>query len=108
MRNNALLRAPGLTRAKDLLLGGAAFNTVASALLGASTAASSGRGATPVRSGTKPSRQTPLEAALAVRLLRFTGNGSLALLAATVVVSALIEAAEPEPRGLLSRFLSED
>ena len=108
VRDDAQLRAPGLTPAKDLLLGGAAFNTVASALLGASTAASSGRGATPVRSGTKPSRQTPPDAALAVRLLRFTGNGSLALLATTVVVSALIEAAEPEPRGLLSRFLSED
>ena len=103
VRDRSQLRALGLTRAKDLLLGGAAFNTVASALLGASTAASSRGGATPVRSGTRPSQQTPPEAALAVRLLRFTGNGSLALLAATVVVSALIEAAEPKPRGLLSR-----
>jgi hypothetical protein len=42
-----------------------------------------------------------------VRLLRFTGKGSPALLAATVVVSALIGAAEPKPRGLLSRFLSD-
>jgi hypothetical protein len=106
VRDDSQLWAPGLTRTKDLLLGGAAFNTVASALLGASTAASSRGGATPVRSGTKPSRQTPSEATLAVRLLRFTGNGSLALLAATVVVSALIEAAEPKPRGLLSRLLS--
>jgi uncharacterized membrane protein len=105
VRDDSELRAPGLTRTKDLLLGGAAFNTVASALLGASTAASSRGGATPVHSGTKPSRRTPPEAALAVRLLRFTGNGSLALLAATVVVSALIEAAEPKPRGLLSRLL---
>jgi hypothetical protein len=40
-------------------------------------------------------------------LLRFTGNDSLALLAATVVVSALIEVAEPKPRGLLSRLLSD-
>nr|MDQ5828244.1 hypothetical protein [Chloroflexota bacterium] len=107
VRDDSQLRAPGLTRTKDLLLGGAAFNTVASALLGASTAASSRGGATPVRSGTKPSRQTPPEAALAVRLLRFTGNGSLVLLAATVVVSALIEAAEAKPRGLLSRLLSD-
>ncbi len=106
VRDDSEIRAPGLTRAKDVLLGGAAFNTVASALLGALTAASSRGGATPVRSGTKPSRQTPPEAALAVRLLRFTGNGSLALLAATVVVSALIEASEPKPRGLLSRLLS--
>jgi hypothetical protein len=107
VRDDSELRAPGLTRTKDILLGGAAFNTLASALLGASTAASSRAGATPVRSGTKPSRQTPPEAALALRLLRFTGNGSLALLAATVVVSALIEAAEPKPRGLLSRLLSD-
>jgi uncharacterized membrane protein len=108
VRDDSQLRAPGLTRAKDLLLGGAAFNTVASALLGAATAASSRGGATPVRSGTKPSRRTPPEAALTVRLLRFTGNGSVALLAATVVVSALIEAAEPKtPRGLLSRLLSD-
>jgi hypothetical protein len=106
VRDDSHVRAPGLTRTKDLLLGGAAFNTVASAVLGASTAASSRGGATPVRSGTKPSRQTPPEAALALRLLRFTGNGSLALLAATVVVSALIEAAESTPRGLLSRLLS--
>jgi hypothetical protein len=107
VRDDSELRAPGLTRAKDVLLGGAAFNTVASALLGASTAASSRGGATPVRSGTKPSRQTPAGAALAVRLLRFTGNGSLALLAATVVISALIEASEPKPHGLLSQLLSD-
>ena len=107
VRDDSQLRAPGLTRTKDVLLGGAAFNTVASALLGASTAASSRGGGTPVRSGTRPSRQTPPEAALAVRLLRVTGNGSLALLAATVVVSALIEAAEPKPRGLISHLLSD-
>ena len=107
VRDDSEPRAPGLTRAKDVLLGGAAFNTVASAILGASTAAVSRGGATPVRSGTKPSRHTPPEAALALRLLRFTGNGSLALLAATVVVSALIEASEPKPRGLLSRLLSD-
>ena len=107
MRDDSELRAPGLTRAKDVLLGGAAFNTVASAMLAASTAAVSQNEATPVRSGTRPSRQTPPEAALAVRLLRFTGDGSLALLAATVVVSALIEASEPKPRGLLSRLLSD-
>jgi len=107
VRDDSELRAPGLTRAKDILLGGAAFNTVASALLGASTAASSRGGATPVRSGTKPSRRTPPEAALAVRPPRFTGDVSLALLAAAVVVSALIEAAEPKPRGFLARLLSD-
>jgi hypothetical protein len=107
VRDDSELRAPGLTRAKDVLLGGAAFNTVASAILGVSTATSSREGATPVRSGTKPSPRTPPEAALALRLLRFTGNGSLALLAATVVVSALIEASEPKPCGLLSRLFSD-
>lgn len=107
VRDDSELRAPGLTRIKDVLLGGATFNTVASALLGASTAAISRGGATPVRSGTEPSSKTPPEAALAQRLLRLTGDGSLALLAATVVVSALIEAADPKPRGLLSRLLSE-
>jgi hypothetical protein len=39
VRDDSELRAPGLTRVKDILLGGAAFNTVASAVLGASTAA---------------------------------------------------------------------
>jgi len=107
VREDSQVRAPGLTRAKDILLGGAVFNTVASALLGTSTAASSRGGATPVRSGTKPSPQTPSEAALAFRLSRFTGNGSLVLLAATVSVSALIEAAAPKPRGLLSHLLSD-
>jgi hypothetical protein len=51
--------------------------------------------------------QTPPEAALTLRLLRFTGKGSLVLLAATVVVPALIEADEPKPRGLFSRLLSD-
>ena len=53
VRDDSQLRAPGLTRAKDLLLGGAAFNTVASALLGASTAASS-RGGEPPPSARVP------------------------------------------------------
>src|SRR5918992_1304053 len=105
VRDRSQLRAPGLTRAKDLLLGGAAFNTVASALLGATVASRGPKGFTPVRSGTRPAPETPPGAARALRLLRFFSNGSLALLAATVVVSGLIEAAHPKPRGLLSRLL---
>ena len=105
VRAESELRAPGLTRAKDLLLGGAAFNTLVSAALGATIASRGSRGYVPVRSGTTPARGTPPDAALALRLLRFFGNGSLALLAASVVVSGLIEAAEPKPRGLLSRLL---
>lgn len=106
VRADSELRAPGLTRAKDLLLGGAAFNTVVSALLGATNAAVSPGGYTPVRSGTRPAPGTPPAAALAQRGLRIFGNGSLALLAAAAVVSGLIEAEEPKPRGLLSRFVS--
>ena len=105
VRDDSELRAPGLTRIKDLLLGGAAFNTVASAVLGATVASRSPRGFTPVRAGTRPAPETPPGAVLALRLLRVTGNGSLALLAAAIVVSGLIEAAEPKPRGLLSRLL---
>ena len=107
VREDSELRAPGLTRAKDLLLGGAAFNTLASAVLGATVASQSPRGFVPVRSGTKPAPDTPPRAALAQRLLLISGNGSLTLLAAAVVVSGLIEAAPPKPRGLLSRLLSD-
>jgi hypothetical protein len=106
VRADSELRAPGLTRAKDLLLGGAAFNTAASALLGATNAALSPEGYTPVRSGTRPAPETPPAAALAQRLLRVFGNGSLVLLVAAAVVSGLIEAEQPKPRGLLSRVLS--
>jgi hypothetical protein len=42
-----------------------------------------------------------------MRLLRFTGGGSLVLLAAMVAVISLIEAAEPKPHGLLSHLLSD-
>ncbi len=52
VRDDSELRAPGLTRIKDVLLGGAAFNTVASALLGASTAAIS-------RGEPRPSARAP-------------------------------------------------
>ena len=103
VRVDAELRAPGLTRAKDVLLGGAAFNTLASALLGATVASHASNGFTPVRSGNTPAPETPPGAARALRLLRFFSNGSVALLAASVIVSGLIEAADPKPRGLLSR-----
>lgn len=105
VRADAELRAPGLTRAKDLLLGGAVFNTVASAVLGATVGSRAPGGYTPVRSGFRPAPETPPGAARAQRLLLFFGNGSLATLAATVVVTGLIEASKPKPRGLLSRLL---
>jgi len=105
VREDAELRVPGLTRAKDVLLGGAAFNTLASAVLGATVASRASEGFVPVRSGTTPAPETPPSAARALRLLRFFSNGSVALLAASVIVSGLIEAASPKPRGLLSRLL---
>lgn len=105
VREDAELRAPGLTRAKDVLLGGAAFNTLASAVLGATVASHASEGFVPVRSGTTPAPETPPGAARALRLLKFFSNGSVAMLAASVVVSGLIEAATPKPRGLLSRLL---
>ena len=105
MREDAELRAPGLTHAKDLLLAGAAFNTLASAVLGATVASRAPKGFTPVRSGSTPAPETLPGAARALRLLRFFSNSSVALLAVSVIVSGLIEAANPKPRGLLSRLL---
>jgi hypothetical protein len=58
-----------------------------------------------VRSGNTPAPETPPGAARALRLLRFFSNGSVALMAVSVIVSGLIEAAEPKTRGLLSRLL---
>jgi hypothetical protein len=88
------------------LLGGAAFNTVVSAVLGATNAARSPGGYTPVRSGNKPAPETPPIAALAQQGLRFFGNGSLVLLVAAAVISGIIEAEEPKAHGVLSRFIS--
>jgi hypothetical protein len=48
-----------------------------------------------------------LAPAPAARLLRFTGNGVLTLLAASVIVSVLIEASNPKPRGLTSDVLPD-
>src|SRR4028118_2333204 len=79
VREDAELRAPGLTRAKDLLLGGAAFNTIASAVLGATVASQAPKGFTPVRAGNTPGPETPPGAARAFRMLRYLSQGSLAL-----------------------------
>jgi hypothetical protein len=73
--------------------------------LGATPASRAPGGFTPVRSGTTSAPGMPPGTVVAQRLLRFFGNGSLALLAATIVVSALMEAAEPKSRGLLPRLM---
>ena len=106
LRDDAELRAPALARIKDLLLGGAAFNGIASGLLGAWVASRAPGGATPVRRGTKPAPETPGSAALAQRLIGVFGSGSITLVAAAIAVSAIIESQAVKPRGILSRLLS--
>ena len=91
---------------KDLLLGGAAINGIASGLLGARIASQSSDGGAPVESGTEPAPETPEEAARSQRLVALTGTSSLVLLAGVIAVSTVIEASAVKPRGLLSRLLS--
>lgn len=96
----------GLVGLKNLLLGGALVNSVASAALGARIASQSSRGDTPVDSGTEPA---PEKAARAQRLIGFFGSGSLAALAAAIALSAALEAraaAGATSRGVLSRLFS--
>src|SRR4028118_747058 len=76
LREDAELRAPGLTRAKDLLLGGAAVNTFASAVLGATVASRSPGGFTPVRAGNTPGPATPSDAASARPVPRALRHGA--------------------------------
>jgi len=104
------LRAPALAREKNFLLGGAALNAVASAILGTTVASRAPEGlpegGTPVETGTQPARETPEEAAWAQRLIGLTGTSSLALLAGVIAVSTVIETSAAKPRGLLSRLFS--
>ncbi len=107
LKADAELRAPGLMRVKNLLLGGAVFNGVMSGALGARIAAQDPSAETPVESGTQPAPETPEAAAKAQRWLRLFGTGALACLAATIAVTTRIEASRPKPLGLLSRLLSD-
>lgn len=106
LKANAELRAPGLARLKNLLLGGAAVNGIASGVLGARIAKQSSEGDTPVESGTQPAPETPEEAASSQRLIALTGTSSLALLVGVIAVSSIIETSAPKPRGVLSRLLT--
>ncbi len=106
LREDAELRAPGLTRVKDVLLGGAAFNGVMSAILGARFASQARSGKVPVKSGLMPSSSTPSEAASSQRWISFFGTGTTVLAAAVIAVSGIIETERPKPRGVLSRILS--
>lgn len=107
LKADAELRAPGLMRVKDLLLGGAVFNGVMSGVLGARIASEGPEGYTPVESGTEPAPETPEAAAKAARWIHFFGTGALVCLAAAIAVTTKIEASHPKPLGLLSRLLSD-
>lgn len=106
LKENSELKAPVLERVKDLLLGGAAVNGIASGILGARLASQSSQGDTPVESGTRPAPETPQKAATSQRLVALTGTSSLALLAGVIAISTLIETSTVKPRGVLSRFLT--
>ena len=106
LKDDAELRAPALTRIKNLLLGGAAVTGIASSILGARIAKQSSEGDTPVESGTQPAPETPEEAASSQRLIALTGPSNLALLAGVLAVSAVIENSAVKPRGLLSRLVT--
>ena len=105
LRDDAELRAPGLARLKNLMLGGAAIAGIASGLLGARIAKQSSEGDTPVEAGTEPAPETPEEAAQSQRLIALTGTSSLALLVGAIAASAVIENSAFKPRGVLSRLL---
>jgi hypothetical protein len=106
LKDDAELRAPALTRLKNLLLGGAAVTGIASGILGARIAKQASEGDTPVESGTQPAPETPEEAASSQRLISLTGPSNLALLVGVLAVSAVIENSAVKPRGLLSRLLT--
>ncbi len=106
LRDDAELRAPGLTRLKDVLLGGAAFNGVMSAVMGARLASQAAGGKVPIQSGLMPSRRTPPEAASSQRWITLFGNGTTVLSALVIVVSGIIETEKPKARGVLSKMFT--
>ena len=108
LREDAELRAPALTRIKNLLLGGAVVNGIASGILGARIAkeapGEASEGGTPVEAGTQPAPETPEKAAQAQRLISITGPSALSLLATVIALSAIIDSSAVKPRGILSRL----
>ena len=110
LKADSELRAPALARAKNFLLGGAALNAIASAILGTKIASQAPEGlpegGTPVETGTQPAPETPEEAVWAQRLIGLTGTSSLALLVGVIAASTVIETSAVKPRGLLSRLFT--
>src|ERR687897_1317647 len=76
---------------KNLLLGGALFTTLASAIAGMRIARQAPEGATPVESGTEPAPETPEEAARSQRLSAFLGAATVALVAGVLGLSSALE-----------------
>jgi hypothetical protein len=76
---------------KNLLLGGALFTTLASAIVGMRIARQAPEGATPVESGTEPAPETPEEAARSQRLSAFLGSATVALVAGVLGLSSALE-----------------
>lgn len=108
LREDAELRAPALARIKNLLLGGAVINGIASGILGARIAkeapGEAPEGGTLVEAGTQPAPETPEEAAQAQRLISITRPSALSLLATVIALSAIIDSSAVKPRGILSRL----
>ena len=92
---------------KNLLLGGALFTTLASAIVGMRIARQAPEGATPVESGTEPAPETPEEAARSQRLSAFLGSATVALVAGVLGLSSALEVrAVQRNKGTLSRLFS--
>ena len=107
LRDDAEIRAPGLTRVKDVLLSGAAFNGIMSGILGARLASQAAGGKVPIQSGLKPARNTPPEAASSQRWITFFGTGATVLTGAVIAISGIIETQNPKPRGVISKIFSD-
>jgi hypothetical protein len=103
VRDDPEVWTPGLRRAKDLLLRGAAFSTVIAPALGATAPSRASDGFTPGRYGKIPASYTPLEATVAAQLSKSFRNVSTVRLAVPIGVSALLKTAKRKPRGLHSR-----
>ena len=92
---------------KNLLLGGALFTTLASAIVGMRIAWQAPEGATPVESGTEPAPETPEEAARSQRLSAFLSSATVALVAGVLALSSALEVrAALRNKGPLSRLFS--
>jgi len=92
---------------KNLLLGGALFTTLASAIVGMRIAWQAPEGATPVESGAEPAPETPEEAARSQRLSAFLSSATVALVAGVLALSSALEVrAVLRNKGPLSRLFS--